>query len=40
MSVEYPFVETSPWLDTPAGKGRHARRVAKIMDIEQRYSRK
>jgi ribose 5-phosphate isomerase B len=28
------------WLETPAGKGRHARRVAKIMDIEQRYSRK
>ncbi len=25
------------WLDTPHGGGRHARRVAKIMDIERRY---
>ncbi|MBT8478863.1 MAG: ribose 5-phosphate isomerase B, partial [Gemmatimonadetes bacterium] len=25
------------WLDTPHGAGRHARRVAKIMDIERRY---
>lgn len=28
------------WLETPAATGRHARRVAKIMDIERRYSRK
>lgn len=27
------------WLATPAATGRHARRVAKIMDIERRYSR-
>jgi ribose 5-phosphate isomerase B len=25
------------WLETPAGGGRHARRVNKIMDIERRY---
>jgi ribose 5-phosphate isomerase B len=25
------------WLNTPAGGGRHARRVDKIMDIESRY---
>jgi ribose 5-phosphate isomerase B len=25
------------WLETPAGGGRHARRVDKIMDIERRY---
>jgi ribose 5-phosphate isomerase B len=25
------------WLETPAGGGRHARRVNKIMDIEHRY---
>ncbi|MFQ5745946.1 MAG: ribose 5-phosphate isomerase B [Gemmatimonadota bacterium] len=25
------------WLATPAGGGRHARRVSKIMDIERRY---
>jgi ribose 5-phosphate isomerase B len=25
------------WLDTPHGRGRHARRVDKIMDIERRY---
>jgi ribose 5-phosphate isomerase B len=25
------------WLGTPHGGGRHARRVAKIMDIERRY---
>jgi len=31
------IVET--WLKTPAGAGRHARRVAKIMDIEARFSR-
>jgi ribose 5-phosphate isomerase B len=28
------------WLATPAGGGRHARRVTKIMDIEQRYARR
>jgi ribose 5-phosphate isomerase B len=28
------------WLTTPAGGGRHARRVTKIMEIEQRYSRR
>ncbi len=27
------------WLATPAGGGRHERRVKKIMDIEQRYLR-
>ncbi|NIS81326.1 MAG: ribose 5-phosphate isomerase B [Anaerolineales bacterium] len=27
------------WLETPAGGGRHARRVEKIMDIERRYRR-
>ena len=27
------------WLATPWGSGRHARRVAKIDDIEQRYSK-
>lgn len=27
------------WLETPAGGGRHARRVAKITDIEKRYAR-
>jgi len=27
------------WLDTPFGGGRHAKRVAKIDDIEQRYLR-
>jgi len=27
------------WLDTPWGEGRHARRVAKIDDIEQTYAR-
>lgn len=27
------------WLETPAGGGRHARRVDKIMDIERRYRR-
>jgi ribose 5-phosphate isomerase B len=27
------------WLETPAGAGRHARRVEKIMDIERRFSR-
>lgn len=25
------------WLETPAGGGRHARRVSKIMDIERRF---
>jgi ribose 5-phosphate isomerase B len=25
------------WLDTPFGGGRHARRVNKIIAIEQRY---
>jgi ribose 5-phosphate isomerase B len=25
------------WLETPSGTGRHARRVAKIMEIERRY---
>lgn len=25
------------WLETPAGGGRHARRVGKIMDIERRF---
>jgi ribose 5-phosphate isomerase B len=29
----------STWLETPAGTGRHARRVEKIMDIERRFSR-
>ena len=28
------------WLGTPAAGGRHARRVAKIMDIEQRHARR
>lgn len=28
------------WLETPAEGGRHARRVAKIMDIEHRFSRR
>ncbi len=28
------------WLATPAEAGRHARRVSKIMDIEQRFLRK
>ena len=28
------------WLTTPAGGGRHARRVAKIMDIEQHNARR
>ena len=28
------------WLETPFGGGRHARRVEKIMEIEQRYLRK
>ena len=28
------------WLDASAGSGRHARRVAKIMDIERRYSKR
>ncbi len=28
------------WLETPFGGGRHARRVAKIGDIERRYARK
>lgn len=28
------------WLETPAGGGRHARRVDKIMDIERRYLKK
>jgi ribose 5-phosphate isomerase B len=28
------------WLSTPAAGGRHARRVSKIMDIEQRYARR
>lgn len=27
------------WLETPAGGGRHARRVGKIMDIERRFLR-
>lgn len=27
------------WLEVPAGGGRHARRVAKIMDIERRFSK-
>lgn len=27
------------WLETPAGGGRHARRVEKIMDIESRFVR-
>ncbi len=27
------------WLSTPWGKGRHARRVSKIWDIERRYLR-
>jgi ribose 5-phosphate isomerase B len=27
------------WLDTPFGGGRHTRRVNKIMDIQQRFSR-
>ncbi len=26
------------WLETPWGEGRHARRVEKIMDVEQRYA--
>ena len=28
------------WLETPHGKGRHARRVKKIMDIERRFLKK
>jgi len=28
------------WLETPAGTGRHARRVHKIMDVERRFLRK
>jgi ribose 5-phosphate isomerase B len=28
------------WLETPAGGGRHARRVSKIMQIEQRFLKK
>ncbi|MFQ5678797.1 MAG: ribose 5-phosphate isomerase B [Gemmatimonadota bacterium] len=28
------------WLETPAGGGRHARRVKKIMEIEARYLRR
>jgi len=28
------------WLETPSGEGRHARRVGKIMQIEQRFLRK
>jgi ribose 5-phosphate isomerase B len=28
------------WLATPAGGGRHARRVTKIMDIERRHARR
>jgi ribose 5-phosphate isomerase B len=28
------------WLSTPAAGGRHARRVAKIMQIEQRYAKR
>ena len=28
------------WLETPAGGGRHQRRVDKITDIEQRYARR
>ena len=31
------IVET--WLETPAGGGRHARRVEKIMEIERRFLR-
>jgi ribose 5-phosphate isomerase B len=31
------IVET--WLRTPAGGGRHARRVEKIMQIERRFLR-
>jgi len=31
---------TTTWLTTPTGGGRHARRVAKIMDIERRYARR
>ena len=27
------------WLETPAGGGRHARRVGKIMEIERRFSK-
>ena len=27
------------WLETPAGGGRHARRVSKIMEIERRFSK-
>jgi ribose 5-phosphate isomerase B len=30
----------SVWLETPAGGGRHRRRVDKITDIEQRYARR
>ncbi|MBA3534776.1 MAG: ribose 5-phosphate isomerase B [Ardenticatenales bacterium] len=31
---------TSAWLSTPFGAGRHADRVSKIMDVEQRYLKK
>lgn len=36
-SLAWQIVEA--WLDTPWGEGRHARRVAKIDDIEQTYAR-
>jgi ribose 5-phosphate isomerase B len=37
---ELALVETvRAWLATPFGGGRHARRLAKIADIERKYSR-
>jgi ribose 5-phosphate isomerase B len=37
---ELVLLETvKAWLETPYGGGRHARRLAKISDIERKYSR-
>jgi ribose 5-phosphate isomerase B len=37
---ELVLLETvKAWLNTPFGGGRHARRLAKIADIERKYSR-
>lgn len=37
---ELVLIETvKAWVDTPFGGGRHARRLAKIADIERKYSR-
>ncbi len=39
IDVEQAKAIVKTWLETPWGEGRHARRVAKITAIEQRFSK-